>query len=286
MQITRNTLETGAGPADWFTGTVYIDTIAAPDRRLAPSAPPPCTSRPARAPPGTRIRSARRSGSPRASASASAKAARSRSSAPATASSSSPARTTGTAPRRHRFMTHIAMQQADDDGSAVDLGRARHRRAVRARRRRHEERRPPDARDHDVRRRRRPRRERARPAIVEPTDAVIRVVRACICGSDLWPYNDMPQSETGQSMGHEAIGVVEDDRQRRAARSSRARSSSCRSRISDGTCEFCHEGLPTACVHVGFFGNDGMNGAQAEALRIPYADGTLVPRSTSARTTR
>jgi threonine dehydrogenase-like Zn-dependent dehydrogenase len=45
--------------------------------------------------------------------------------------------------------------------------------------------------------------------------------------------------------------------------------------ISDGTCEFCHEGLSTACVHVGFFGNNGVNGAQAEALRIPYADGTL-----------
>src|SRR5437773_9208650 len=47
--------------------------------------------------------------------------------------------------------------------------------------------------------------------------------------------------------------------------------------ISDGTCEFCHEGLHTACVHVGFFGNNGTNGAQAEALRVPYADGTLYP---------
>src|SRR2546429_9892554 len=47
--------------------------------------------------------------------------------------------------------------------------------------------------------------------------------------------------------------------------------------ISDGTCEFCQEGLNTACVHVGFFGNNGMNGAQAEALRIPFADGTLYP---------
>ena len=46
---------------------------------------------------------------------------------------------------------------------------------------------------------------------------------------------------------------------------------------SDGSCPFCHEGLQTACVHVGFFGNGGMNGAQAEALRIPYADGTLFP---------
>src|SRR3712207_4543634 len=44
---------------------------------------------------------------------------------------------------------------------------------------------------------------------------------------------------------------------------------------SDGTCEFCREGLPTACVHVGFFGNPGYDGAQAEAVRVPYADGTL-----------
>ena len=48
------------------------------------------------------------------------------------------------------------------------------------------------------------------PTIDEPTDAIIRVVRACICGSDLWPYNDMEPSETGQSMGHEAIGVVDE----------------------------------------------------------------------------
>src|SRR4051794_28102089 len=47
-------------------------------------------------------------------------------------------------------------------------------------------------------------------SVAEPTDALIRVVRACICGSDLWPYNSMERSEAGQSMGHEAIGVVED----------------------------------------------------------------------------
>jgi threonine dehydrogenase-like Zn-dependent dehydrogenase len=47
------------------------------------------------------------------------------------------------------------------------------------------------------------------PSIVDPTDAILRVVRACICGSDLWPYNDMPENAVGHSMGHEAIGVVE-----------------------------------------------------------------------------
>src|SRR3954449_8541737 len=103
------------------------------------------------------------------------------------------------------------------------------------------------------------------PSILEPSDAILRVVRACICGSDLWPYNDMPKSETGQSMGHEAIGVVE------AVGSAvttvkRGQVVVMPFAISDGTCVFCKEGLPTACVHVGFVGNGGMNGAQAEAL--------------------
>ena len=114
------------------------------------------------------------------------------------------------------------------------------------------------------------------PSIVEPTDAIIRVLRACICGSDLWPYNDMPTSETGQSMGHEAIGVVEDiGNDVHSVKPGQVVVMPFA--ISDGTCEFCHEGLTTACLHVGFFGNNGMNGAQAEALRVPYADGTLYP---------
>src|SRR4051794_30160648 len=114
------------------------------------------------------------------------------------------------------------------------------------------------------------------PAIVEPTDAIMRVLRGCICGSDLWPYTSMARSETGQSMGHEAIGVVEavggDVRTVR-----RGQVVVMPFAFSDGTCLFCHEGLNTACVHVGFFGNNGINGAQAEALRVPYADGTLYP---------
>ncbi|HET6870904.1 MAG TPA: zinc-dependent alcohol dehydrogenase family protein [Solirubrobacteraceae bacterium] len=112
------------------------------------------------------------------------------------------------------------------------------------------------------------------PSLVEPTDAILRVTRACICGSDLWPYASMQPSESGQSMGHEAIGIVED-----VGPEVRTLTPGdvvvMPFAISDGTCEFCHEGLNTACVHVGFFGNNGMNGAQAEALRIPYADGTL-----------
>ena len=48
------------------------------------------------------------------------------------------------------------------------------------------------------------------PQIIEPTDAIIRVTRACVCGSDLWPYQKMERSDTGRVMGHKAIGVVED----------------------------------------------------------------------------
>ena len=88
----------------------------------------------------------------------------------------------------------------------------------------------------------------------DPTDPVVRVTRARICGSDLWPYADMEPSETGQSMGHEAIGVVQDV-------GADVRTVKPGDLVimpfafSDGTCAFCHEGLNTACVHVGFFGN-------------------------------
>ena len=94
-----------------------------------------------------------------------------------------------------------------------------------------------------------------------PTDAVIRVTRACICGSDLWPYRSMQPSDHGQRMGHEAIGVVE-------AVGAEVRTVKRGDvivmpfAISDGTCIFCHEGLPTACIHLGFFGNRGLDGAQ------------------------
>jgi hypothetical protein len=113
-------------------------------------------------------------------------------------------------------------------------------------------------------------------AIVEPTDAVVRVTRACICGSDLWPYNLKDASDTGQSMGHEAIGIIE-------AVGADVQTLKVGDLVimpfaySDGTCPFCREHLQTACVTGGFFGNNGLNGAQAEALRIPLADGTLFP---------
>lgn len=112
-------------------------------------------------------------------------------------------------------------------------------------------------------------------SIKAPTDALVRVTRACICGSDLWPYHDLEPTENGRRMGHEAIGVVE-------AVGPEVRSVKKGDFVvmpfafSDGTCEFCHEGLPTSCIHGGFFGfTEEVGGAQAEAVRIPFADGTL-----------
>jgi len=110
--------------------------------------------------------------------------------------------------------------------------------------------------------------------IVSPSDALVRVTRACICGSDLWPYEAMERSESGRVMGHEAIGVVE-------AVGADVRKLKVGDFVimpfaySDGTCVFCHEGLQTSCVHGGFFGTAQVAGAQAEAVRIPLADGTL-----------
>jgi threonine dehydrogenase-like Zn-dependent dehydrogenase len=110
-------------------------------------------------------------------------------------------------------------------------------------------------------------------AIVDPTDALIRITRACICGSDLWPYNGGPNVE-GQRMGHEAIGVVEDVGS--GVQTIRRGQVVIMPFVdSDGTCLFCEDGLPAACVHRNFFGNGELDGAQAEALRIPLADGTL-----------
>lgn len=112
------------------------------------------------------------------------------------------------------------------------------------------------------------------PAIEEPTDALMRVTRACICGSDLWPYKSLEPADGARVMGHEAIGVVEEVG---------ADVHSVKPgdvvvmpfAFSDGTCIFCEEGLQTECIHGGFFGNPEVPGAQSEAVRIPQADGTL-----------
>src|SRR3954452_2133077 len=114
------------------------------------------------------------------------------------------------------------------------------------------------------------------PQIIESTDALIRVTRACVCGSDLWPYQKMERSDTARVMGHEAIGVVEDVGAD-VRRIKRGDFVIMPFAFSDGTCAFCHDGLQTSCIHGGFFGTTEIAGAQAEAVRIPLADGTLFP---------
>ena len=110
--------------------------------------------------------------------------------------------------------------------------------------------------------------------IVEPTDALLTVTRACICGSDLWPYKSMAPSEKGRRMGHEFIGIIE-------AVGREVRTIMPGDLVvapfawSDGTCVFCHEGLQTSCLHGGWWGG-ALDGGQGEAVRVPQADGTLV----------
>ena len=111
--------------------------------------------------------------------------------------------------------------------------------------------------------------------LIEPTDALVAVTRACICGSDLWPYNSMPVSATGNRMGHEFIGLVEDVG---AAVRTVEKGDLVVAPFawSDGTCEFCSQGLHTSCLHGGWWGGTRLDGGQGEAVRVPQADGTLV----------
>jgi threonine dehydrogenase-like Zn-dependent dehydrogenase len=113
------------------------------------------------------------------------------------------------------------------------------------------------------------------PIVKEPTDAIVRVVRACVCGSDLHPYHSMAAAPDGSSMGHEFVGVVEEV-------GADVRTVKVGDFViapfawSDGSCDFCREGLHTSCRHGGFWNVAGVGGGQAEAVRVPLADGTLV----------
>ncbi|TQM57313.1 zinc-binding dehydrogenase [Humibacillus xanthopallidus] len=116
--------------------------------------------------------------------------------------------------------------------------------------------------------------ERPDPEIQEASDAVVRVVRGCVCGSDLWYYRGINPHKVG-SIGHEYIGVVE----------------SIGSEVTglavgdfviapftfnDGTCPACRAGFPSNCMHGGAFGNGVTDGGQGEKVRAPFADATLV----------
>ena len=114
------------------------------------------------------------------------------------------------------------------------------------------------------------------PTITTPTDAIVRVVRSCICGSDLHPYHSMPVTPEGNSIGHEFLGVVEDVGSD-VTTITRGQLVIAPFAWSDGTCEFCREGLQTSCRRGGFWNAGDVKGGQAEAVRVPLADGTLVP---------
>jgi threonine dehydrogenase-like Zn-dependent dehydrogenase len=114
----------------------------------------------------------------------------------------------------------------------------------------------------------------ADPGIEQPTDALVRITTSCICGSDLWPYGSMSSADGPARMGHEFLGVVEEV-------GSDVTGVTAGDFVvapfaySDGTCAFCREGLQTSCVHGGFWDEPGQQGGQAEAIRVPLADGTL-----------
>lgn len=112
------------------------------------------------------------------------------------------------------------------------------------------------------------------PQIKVPTDAIVRVTHACICGSDLWFYRGLTEFKPGWRLGHEFMGMVEEV-------GSEVRTLKKGDRViapfafSDGECEFCRKGLQTSCIHGGFWGMEG-DGGQGEAVRAPFADGTLL----------
>ncbi|MFI5638857.1 zinc-dependent alcohol dehydrogenase family protein [Streptomyces goshikiensis] len=113
------------------------------------------------------------------------------------------------------------------------------------------------------------------PVLREPTDALVRVLRSCVCGSDLWPYGSKPAADHGDRIGHEFLGVVEDTG---AEVTGLRRGDVVVAPFvwADNTCDFCREGLHTSCRHGGFWGARDVDGGQGEAVRVPQAEGTLV----------
>jgi threonine dehydrogenase-like Zn-dependent dehydrogenase len=106
--------------------------------------------------------------------------------------------------------------------------------------------------------------------LIDSTDALVRVTRAAIRGSDLWPYKSMPHADARRRMGHEFIGIVE-------AVGPDVETVNAGDVVvspflwSDGTCVFCREGLQSECLHGGRYGSDDVDGGQGEAVRVPQA---------------
>jgi len=115
--------------------------------------------------------------------------------------------------------------------------------------------------------------ERRDPSIVEPTDAIVRVVLACVCGTDLWFYRGDSPFEPGP-IGHEFVGVVEDVGSE-VSGIAKGDLVIAPYVFSDGTCPNCQNGVTTACLNGGMFPSNG-DGGQGEAVRVPLAGATLV----------
>jgi threonine dehydrogenase-like Zn-dependent dehydrogenase len=114
--------------------------------------------------------------------------------------------------------------------------------------------------------------ERANPTIIEPTDAIIRISAACVCGSDLWPYRGIQPITSPTPMGHEYCGIVEEV----GSQVSQIKPGQFvvgSFFASDNTCPICQAGYQSRCVQAQPV---GAGGAQAQLLRVPLADGTLV----------
>jgi threonine dehydrogenase-like Zn-dependent dehydrogenase len=114
--------------------------------------------------------------------------------------------------------------------------------------------------------------ERDRPTLVHPTDAVIRLTATCVCGSDLWPYRGIEKVDGPAPMGHEYVGIVEQVGEE-VSTIEPGQFVVGSFFASDNTCEICRAGYQTSCIHREYV---GAGGAQAEYLRVPLADGTLV----------
>jgi threonine dehydrogenase-like Zn-dependent dehydrogenase len=114
--------------------------------------------------------------------------------------------------------------------------------------------------------------EREAPRIVEPTDAIIRVSAACVCGSDLWPYRGVEEMQWPAPMGHEYAGIVEEvGADVRTVKPGQFVVGSFWA--TDNTCQICRAGYQSACINRVPM---GALGAQADLLRVPLADGTLI----------
>jgi threonine dehydrogenase-like Zn-dependent dehydrogenase len=116
--------------------------------------------------------------------------------------------------------------------------------------------------------------DRPYPVVTEPTDAVVRVVLTCVCGGDLWQYRGESPFEPGP-IGHEFVGVVEEvgGDVRGLAKGDLVIAPTA---YSDGSCVNCRAGIANACLAGGFWAVGGLDGGQGEAVRVPFADATLV----------